>query len=244
MPKQESEELSERSSAKDVICTETTAYRNEIIETIDGYLEKLKNQGMNKNRIKNRLKLLQLREKAHQPTKLPEIEKELWAMAADIEGPAARMQRNISLVIILYTLLAIASFVILTVTDAIILPSFSIPYSVLLMGLIGSLVSMYVKLPGVRVKEHMSYNLMIWFIISPAVAVIMAGICFGIVQILLSVFRIGLPDESWIFWILAWLVGFVNWVYIYDRISGGFKKSGSQSGHLKSEAAQGVAVDD
>lgn len=244
MPKPESEDVSEKSPAPDVICTETTAYRNEIVETIDGYLQKLKNQGMNKNKIKNRLRLLQLKEKTYKTTNLAEIEKELWTMAADIEEPAARLQRNISLVIISYTLLAIASFVVLTVTDAIILPSFSIPYSVLLMGLIGSLVSMYVKLPSVKVKENFSYNLMIWFIISPAVAVIMAGIFFGIVQILLSVFQIELPAESWFYWILAWLVGFVNWVYLYDRLSGGLKKSVFQSGNLKSEQRQNVNVAD
>jgi hypothetical protein len=149
MSKQEGPEvvLNKKTSPKpEVICTETSAYRNEIIETINMYQEKLKDQSMDKNKIKNRLKLLQMKEKVYEAKNLPEIEKELWVMAVDIEEPASRMQRNISLVIILYTFVAFGSFIVLTVTDAIMLPSFNIPYSVLLMGLIGSLVSMYVKL--------------------------------------------------------------------------------------------------
>jgi hypothetical protein len=208
----------------EVICTETSAYKNEIVETINMYQEKLKDQSIDKNKIKNRLKLLQMKEKVFETKNLPEIEKELWNMAVDIEEPTARMQRNISLVIILYTLVAFASFILLTVTHAIMLPSFNIPYSVLLMGLIGSLVSMYVKLPNSRAREEISYDSMLWFIISPPVSVIMAGICFGIVQIFLPVFDVKFSDESWFFWILAWVVGFVNWVYLYERLNRGLKK--------------------
>ncbi|UCH22401.1 MAG: hypothetical protein JSU83_03945 [Deltaproteobacteria bacterium] len=241
MPEKEGEGVdvnSNKDTMSDVICTESSAYRNEIIETIDTYQDKLKNQRMNKNKIKNRLKLLQMREKAHETKNLAEIEKELWAMAVDIEAPNLRMQRNISVVIILYTCLAVASFVILTVTEAILLPSFNVPYSVLLMGLIGSLVSMYVKLPGIRKREPWNYDSTVWFIISPPVAVIMAGICFGIVQIILPVFQVGLSDESWLFWILAWMVGFVNWVYLYERLSGGLKKSMFKAGKTNSETAK------
>lgn len=227
-----------KEALSDVICTESSAYRNEIIETIDAYQDKLKNQRMNKNKIKNRLKLLQMREKAHQTNNLPEIEKELWAMAVDIEAPSLRMQRNISVVIICYTSLAVANFIILTVTEAILLPSFNVPYSVLLMGLIGSLVSMYVKLPSIRKREPWNYDSTVWFIISPPVAVIMAGICFGIVQIFLPVFQIELSDESWVFWILAWVVGFVNWVYLYERLSIGLKENIIKSGKTNSETAK------
>jgi hypothetical protein len=46
----------------------------------------------------------------------------------------------------------------------------------------------------------------------------MAGISFGIVQIFLDVFQINLSDESWLILILAWIVGFVNWVYLYERL--------------------------
>ncbi len=247
MNKQEGPEVvlnNETSPKPEVICTETSAYRNEIIETIHMYQEKLKDQSMDKNKIKNRLKLLQMKEKVYQTKNLPEIEKELWAMAVDIEEPTSRMQRNISLVIILYTFVAISSFIVLTVTDAIMLPSFNIPYSVLLMGLIGSLVSMYVKLPNSRIREEISYDSMLWFIISPPVAVIMAGICFGIVQIFLPIFEIEFSDESWFFWILAWVVGFVNWVYLYESLSGGLKKRSTKYSKLKNENIQIVKTDD
>lgn len=241
MPNQkggEADVSNKKNQGPDVICTETSAYRNEIIQAIDSYQEKIKDQRMDKNKIKNRLKLLQMREKAHQTENLPEIEKELWAMAMDIEEPTVRMQRYISLVIILYTLFAFASFIALTVTDAIMLPSFNIPYSVLLMGLIGSLVSMYVKLPNIRKKEWLGYDSTIWFIISPPVAVIMAGIFFGVVQILFPLVNVDISDESWFFWILAWVVGFVNWVYLYERLSNKFKISIGKSGQLKNEKVQ------
>jgi len=247
MTKQEGPEVfinNETSPKPEVICTETSAYRNEIIDTIHMYQEKLKDQSIDKNKIKNRLKLLQMKEKVFETKNLPEIEKELWAMAVDIEEPTSRMQRNISLVIILYTCVAFSSFIVLTVTDAIMLPSFNIPYSVLLMGLIGSLVSMYVKLPNSRAREEISYDSMLWFIISPPVAVIMAGICFGIVQIFLPVFDIQFSDESWFFWILAWVVGFVNWVYLYESLNSGFKKRSSKLGKSKNENIQIVKTDD
>jgi hypothetical protein len=112
------------------------------------------------------------------------------------------------------------------------------------MGLIGSLVSMYVKLPNSRVREEISYDSMLWFIISPPVAVIMAGICFGIVQIFLPIFEIKFSDESWFFWILAWVVGFVNWVYLYASLNKGFKKRSSRFGKLKNENTQMVKTDD
>lgn len=247
MTKQEGSEVvldKDKSSKPEVICTETSAYRNEIVETINMYQKKLKDQSMDKNKIKNRLKLLQMKEKVFETKNLPEIEKELWAMAVDIEEPTSRMQRNISLVIILYTLVAFASFILLTVTDAIMLPSFNIPYSVLLMGLIGSLVSMYVKLPSSRAREELSYDSMLWFIISPPVAVIMAGIFFGIVQIFLPVFDIQFSDESWFFWILAWVVGFVNWVYLYEYLNNGFKKRSLKRGKLTNENIQIVKTDE
>jgi hypothetical protein len=247
MSKQEGPDLvlnKEKSPKPEVKCTEPSEYRNEIIETINMYQEKLKDQSMDKNKIKNRLKLLQMKEKVYETKNLPEIEKELWAMAVDIEEPTSRRQRNISLVIILYTFVAFASFVVLTVTDAIMLPSFNIPYSVLLMGLIGSLVSMYVKLPNSRVREKTNYDSLLWFIISPPVAVIMAGICFGTVQIFLPIFEIQFSDESWFFWILAWVVGFVNWVYLYESLSYGLKKRSAKFGKSKNENIQIVKTDD
>jgi hypothetical protein len=98
------------------------------------------------------------------------------------------------------------------------------------MGLIGSLVSMYIKLPNIRVREPLSYDSTVWFIISPPVAVIMAGIFFGIVQVILPLIQVELSDESWFFWILAWMVGFVNWVFLYERLGHGLKRSGVRHG--------------
>ena len=163
-------------------------------------------------------------------------------MAVDIEEPTIKMRRNISLVILAYTIFALISFFILALTNAIILPSFNIPYSVLLMGLVGCLVSMYVKLPNIRVREPLSHDSTIWFLISPPVAVIMAGIMFGLVQIFLPAIQVQLSDESWFFWILAWVVGFINWVYIYEKISGGLKKKASEIKQAKSDETSGASV--
>lgn len=238
MPEQKGQEMvvsGERGAVPDIFSADTSGYRQEIILAIDQYRDKLDDQDTDRNRIKNRLRLLQLKERAYNSENLPDIERELWTMAVDIEEPTLRMQRNISLIILAYTIFAFLSFVVLTVTDAIMLPSFNIPYSVLLMGLIGCLVSMFVKLPNIRVREPLSHDSILWFVISPPVAVIMAGIFFGIVQIFLPVIEVDLSDESWFFWILAWAVGFFNWVYLYEKISGGIKRSVARHNVLQSE---------
>jgi hypothetical protein len=218
------EVLSDGDSTSGVTCSETSTCRNKIIQTIDDFRDSLKDQRMDKNKIKNRFKLLQMKERVYETENLPELEKELWEMAVDIEEPTFRMQRYISLVIVIYTILSFAGFVVLNVTDAIVLPNFNVPYSVLLMGLVGSLVSMYIKLPNIFVKEPLSYEFAVWFIISPPVAIIMAGIFFGMVQIFLPVMQIELSDESWFFWIMAWVVGFVNWVFLYGWFSNCLKE--------------------
>jgi hypothetical protein len=227
MPEKKSQEVmlsSKPSMMPDVFSKDDSVYRQEIINAVDRYHSKLKSQRMDRDNIKNRLRLLHIREMAEGSGNLPDIEKDLWSMAVDIEEPTIKMRRNISLVILAYTIFALISFFTLTFTRAIILPSFNIPYSVLLMGLIGCLVSMYVKLPNIRIREPLSHDSTIWFLISPPVAVIMAGIVFGIVQIFLPAIQVQVSDESWFFWILAWVVGFVNWVYIYEKISGGLKE--------------------
>jgi len=193
-----------------------SANQQKIMRTIDTYIKKIENRQTNSQMIKNRFKLLQMKEKVSISENLPEIEQELLAMLVEIEEHPWRMQRNVSIVVFSYSLLALTSFILLTVTDAIMLPSFNIPYLVLLMGFVGCLVSMAVKLPNIRIKQPLKYNPIVWFIIGPPVAVIMAGISFGIVQIVLDVFQIGLSDESWLLLILAWVVGFVNWVYLYE----------------------------
>ena len=109
---------------------------------------------------------------------------------------------------------------------------------------IGNLVSMYIKLPNIRIREPLSYDSTIWFIISPPVAVIMAGIAFGIVQIFLPVIQVELSDESWFFWVMAWVVGFVNWVYIYEKISGGIKERVIKNHRPKSETDHKAFVEE
>jgi hypothetical protein len=231
-------------SVTEILAKKNSEYRQEITGAIDRYHAKLKSQRMDRDNIKNRLRLLHIREMAEQSNNLEELEKELWSMAVDIEEPTIKMGRNISLVIFAYTVFALISFLVLTFSNAIILPSFNIPYSVLLMGLIGCLVSMYVKLPNIRIREPLSYDSTIWFIISPLVAVIMAGLAFGLVQIFLPVIQVELSDESWFFWVLAWAVGFVNWVYIYEKISGGIKERVLKNNKSKSEPSPKAFVED
>ncbi|UCH21072.1 MAG: DnaJ domain-containing protein [Deltaproteobacteria bacterium] len=195
-----------------------SAYRQEIIHTIDKYRKKIKNQRIDRQGIKNLHKLLQMREKVHESRNLSEIEQELLTISEDIEEPSLRMQRNISIVIFSYTLIALASFILLNITDAIMLHSFKIPYTVLLMGLVGCLVRMYLQLPNIRIRQPLSYNPIVWVIISPPIAVIMAGIFFGILKIFLPLIQVDLYDESWLFWVQAWVVGFVNWLYFFSKI--------------------------
>ena len=222
----------------------SSSYRREIIQIIDRYAEIMKNRRIDKNIIRNRLRLMHLREVAYLSDNLPDLEKELWTMAVDIEEPGLRVQRKISVVIIVYTLSALLSFITLTATDAIMLPSFNIPYSVLLMGLVGCLVSMFVKLPSLRTREAATHNSVVWFIISPPVAVIMSGICFGIVQIFLPALELEVSDESWFFWILAWCIGFVNWVYLYEGLNGGFKRKTTTQKVTSSDKIQVVGAEE
>jgi curved DNA-binding protein CbpA len=195
------------------------SHQQKIMKTIDTYIKKIENRQMSSQMIKNRFKLLRIKEKVDISDNLPEIEQQLLAILVEIEEPPWRIRRNVSIVVFSYSLLALASFISLTVTDAIMLPSFNIPYLVLLMGFVGCLVSMAVKLPSIRIKQPLKYNPIVWFIIGPPVAVIMAGISFGIVQIFLEVFQFEVSDESWILLILAWIVGFFNWVYLYERLN-------------------------
>jgi len=211
------------------------AYREEIIQTIDSYREKIKNQRMDRNKIQNRLKLLKMREEASENEDLSRIEKELWRMAVDIEEPSLRMQRSISMIVFLYSLFAFGSFILLIVSNRILLPSFNIPYTVLLMGLLGSLVSMFVKLPNIRISEPLSYDPKVWFIINPPLAMIMAGIFYGIIQIFHPIIPFDLADESWPFWFLAWLVGLNDWVSFYERVGRRFRNSAKSHKPIKPE---------
>jgi hypothetical protein len=210
---------SDSNQMPDVFSADTAAHRQEVIQAIEDYTEKLNNRKLGRNGIKSRLKLLQMRDRVNNGDSLTAIEKQLWEMAIDIEEPSLRIQRKVAYVIIFYTLFALTTFMLITFSDAIILPSFNIPYSVLMMGLVGCLVSMYVKLPNIRARKPVSHDSILWFVISPPIAVIMAGIIFGVIQILLPLLQVSISDESWFIWIMAWLVGFVNWVSLYDRLS-------------------------
>jgi hypothetical protein len=247
MPKQKRQDMvlnRESQPVTESVDDRNSSYRLEIIQIIDRYADIMKNRRIDKNILKSRLRLMHLKEVAYHSDNLPDLEKELWTMAVDIEEPGLRVQRNISVVIFAYTLSALLSFITLTVTDAIMLPSFNIPYSVLLMGLVGCLVSMFVKLPSIRTRETLTHNSIVWFIISPPVAVIMSGICFGIVQIFLPLMEIEVLDESWFFWILAWCIGFVNWVYLYEKLNGGFKRKTTKQKVTPSDKIQVVGAEE
>jgi len=198
---------------------DSSLYRKEIIKNVDELRRKLNEQKTDRRSIQNQLKLLKMREDAAGNGNLSTIEKELWAMAADIEDPAFRMKQSISIIVSIYTLTALIGFFFLTSSSSFMLPSFNIPYSVLLMGLIGSLVSMYVKLHNIRKTKPTPSDLTVWFIINPPIAVVMAGIFFGIVQMFVPIIPFELIDESWPFWILAWIVGLNNWVFLFERLS-------------------------
>lgn len=200
-------------------------YRDEIIKNIDELRRKLASRKVDKKGIQNNLKLMKMREEAVASDDLDIVERELSEITMDIENPTHRMQKSVSIIVTLYTVGTLIAFLFLTSSASIMLPSFNIPYSVLLMGLIGSLVSMYVKLHNIGKLEPTNYDLTVWFIINPPIAVVMAGIFFGIVQMFLPIIPMDLIDESWPFWILAWIVGLNNWVFIFERVSGFAGKS-------------------
>ena len=201
------------------VCSKVRSdHRQEIIQTIDKYRKKIKNHRIDRLGIKNLCKLMQMRQKVYGNGNLYQIEQEFLTMSEDIEEPSVRMQRNVSKVIFSYTLIALISYILLNITDAIMLHSFNIPYTVLLMGLVGCLVRMYLQLPNIRIRQPLLHNPIVWFIISPPIAVIMAGLFYGVVQIFLPLIQVDLHDESWLLWVQAWVIGFVNWVYFFSKI--------------------------
>lgn len=215
--------------------TENHLYSREIMQLIDSYKKDIELVKKDRQGIKNRHKLLWMKEKLQNMRISCELEPKLLTILTEIEKSSLRRRRKISVIIITYTLFAVGGFIVQTATNAIMLPGFNIPYSVLLMGLFGCLLSMWLRLPNIRSEQSLQYDLTVWFIICPPVAVIAAGISFGIAQFLTSVFQIDLSDESWIFWILAFVVGFVNWVYFYERLMGGFVNRGRTKKQRPSE---------
>ena len=215
-----SEDTNDTSPPSHLPVCESDACQREIIETIDNYADKLELQKFDRQDIRNRLKFLRIQEKIHDKGSLAEVGPELQVMLADIENTSFRRRRNIFLIILLYTLFSIASFIILAHTNAFMLPGFNVPYTVLFMGLVGCIASMYLKLPNIRAENPMRYDPTIWFIICPPIAVILAGVSYGAMQILFSFIPFSLPDDAWLFRVMAFFVGFINWVYIYDRLTG------------------------
>ena len=223
------------SSLSSYLKNEKHLYSREIVQLLDSCKNDIDLLKKDRQGIKNRLKWLRIKEKLQNKNIFPELEPELLAILTEIEKSLLRWQRKISVIIISYTLIAIAGFIILTTTNAIMLPGFNIPYTVLLMGLIGCVFSMWLRLPNIRSELSLQYDLTVWFIICPPVAVVASGLFFGIAQILLSLFQIDLSDESWTFWILAFVVGFVNWVYFYDKLRGGFTSRGRTKNKRQSD---------
>ncbi|NNF99039.1 MAG: hypothetical protein HKM93_06650 [Desulfobacteraceae bacterium] len=200
-----------------------STHREELVKTIKDYSKRLEGKQLNRKKLKLKYKLLRMLDQAHKNEELDKIEKELCDMAGYMEGASFQIQRNISIIILAYSALALFSFGLLAFTDSILLPSFNIPYSVLFMGLVGCLVSMCVKLPDIKKRDKLSLDLTVWFIISPPIAVIMAGMFYGICQILLTTLSISLSEEDWYYWILSWVVGFVNWVSVYNKFNSDWK---------------------
>jgi len=197
-------------------------YSREIMQLLDSCKKDIDLLKKDRQGIKNHLKWLSFSEKLRNKSGFSELEPELLAILTEIEESSRRLQRKISVINISYTLIAIAGFIILTNTNVIMLPGFNVPYTVLLMGLVGCIFSMWLRLPNIRSEQLLQYDLTVWFIICPPVAVVASGLFFGIAQILLSLFQIALSDESWIFWILAFVVGVINWVYFYEKLRGVF----------------------
>ena len=217
--------------------TETDSYSQEIAQLLDICSKDIELLNKDRQGVKNRLKLLDMKEKIHNNGMVAGLEPELLTVCTEIEKSSLRRQRKISIIIFSYTLFAHASFITLAVSNAIILPGFNIPYTVLLMGLIGCIFGMWLRLPNIGSKQSLRYDLIVWFVICPPVAVTAAGLSFGIAQVLLPLFQIVLPDESWIFWLLAFAFGFVNWVYVYDKLSGIFAKRRRRDQQSKPECS-------
>lgn len=195
------------------------AYREEIRETIDDLRAQLVGRAVDKATIENNLNLMRMKEEVRVVEDVARLERQLWTIAVAIQDPSLRKQRTIVSIVIIYTLLTFGGFLALTFSDTVLLPSFNIPYSVLLMGLVGSLVSLYARMSRLKKRNSVEKDQTVWFIINPPIAVVMAGISFGIAQILLPMFEVQVLDESWPFWLLAWLVGLNNWVYLFEKFS-------------------------
>jgi curved DNA-binding protein CbpA len=200
-----------------------SAYRQELIQTIDAYSQKIKSQRINRLAIKNLHQLKKMREKVNDNGNLYEIEQQLLTISEDIEDPSLLIRRKVSTVIISYTLVAFISYMLLNITDAIMLHGFNIPYTVLLMGMVGCMVRMYLQFPNLGSRPTLSHNPIAWFIISPPIAVIMAGLFYGIAVIFQSLIQVDLYDETWLLWVLAWVVGLINWVNLFSRKSGSLR---------------------
>lgn len=212
-------------------------YREEIRQTIEALRGQLVGRTLDRSTIESNLNLMRMKEEARAAENIGRIEKQLWSIAVDIQDPADHKQRMIVGIAVFYTLLTFACFIALTFSNTVLLPSFNIPYSVLLMGMVGSLVSLYARLSRVRKSSSIEKDQVVWFITNPPIAVIMSGIFFGMVQIVLPAIHVQLLDESWFFWILAWLVGLNNWVFLFEKFSAFGDRGATEQAGRPSKAA-------
>lgn len=195
----------------------TSAYREDLVKTLVEFREKLEGRPLTPQQLRIKYKVLRALDLAYKNENLPKVEKLIRSTTSFFAEPTHLVQLRISIVIVIYTVLTVIGFTMLTMSESIMLPSFNIPYSVLLMGMIGCLVSMYVKLPRVKNEARLSPDAAVWFIISPPISIIMAGLFFGLCQIVLNLTTADVTNEYWYYWILAWIVGFVNWVSVYEK---------------------------
>lgn len=199
----------------------TSAYREDLVRTLVEFREKLEGKSLTHQQLKIKYKVLRALDLAYKNENLPKVEKLIRSTTSFFAEPTHLVQFRISMVIVVYTILTVIGFTMLTMSESIMLPSFNIPYSVLLMGMIGCLVSMYVKLPRVKNEDQLRPDAAVWFIISPPISIIMAGLFFGLCQIVLNLATADITSEYWYYWILAWIVGFINWVSVYEKTNWG-----------------------
>ena len=115
-------------------------------------------------------------------------------------------------IIALYTILMI--IILLQSDEMYTLPLFQIPLSVLGAGLVGGVTAQYYRYRTVT-PSRLTDNDVVWFFTKPPIAVLMAGLAYGVIQAGFYVFQgSGDPDITlWPLWVIAALVGFSDWFF-------------------------------
>ncbi|MGB1288088.1 MAG: hypothetical protein ACPG7F_16240 [Aggregatilineales bacterium] len=124
-----------------------------------------------------------------------------------------RTMRLIPAIIFLYSILMV---IILLQSDAdYTLPLFQIPLSVLGAGLVGGVTAQYYRYRTVT-PSRLTDNDIVWFFTKPLIALLMAGLAYGMIQAGFFVFQEGTTASNltlWPIWIIAALVGFSDWFF-------------------------------